>query len=353
MNFKNNIFKDKNIIVTGHTGFKGSWLVACLHLLGAKVTGISLKTGSSGQFRYFKKIKIYKDYRFDISDEKKLFKVFKKTKPYFVFHLAAQALVFDSIQDPIKTWKSNLIGTINILNCLNKLKHKCHGIIITSDKCYKNKEIRRGYKEFDELGGSDPYSASKASAEISFNSFYQSFLKNKKNIKVVSCRAGNVIGGGDWSRNRIIPDCIKSWSNRKTLIIRSPNATRPWQFVMEPIFGYLVLATHLVKDQKINGESFNFGPSSKKMVSVLNLIKMLSKNFKFSKFKVEKEKRVKESTLLKLNSIKIKKLLNWKTKLSLRETINYISIWYNMFEKNPRLIENETTRQIRLFFQKK
>ena len=159
-------------------------------------------------------------------------------------------------------------------------------------------------------------------------------------LSLATARAGNVIGGGDWSKDRILTDIIRSVKNKKKIKIRYPNSTRPWQHVLEPIYGYLFLAEGLYKNKKkINGESFNFGPSSKKMVSVLNLIKLLSKNFKFSKFKVEKEKRVKESTLLKLNSIKIKKLLNWKTKLSLRETINYISIWYNMFEKNPKLIK--------------
>jgi CDP-glucose 4,6-dehydratase len=226
------IFKNKKILITGHTGFKGSWLTLWLSLLGARVTGISF--GYPTFPSHFKVIKIAKRINhkiLDIRNFQNIKKTIKKIQPDFIFHLAAQSLVQTSYKDPLLTWSSNTLGSINILESLKVIKKNCNVIMITSDKSYKNLEIKRGYKENDLLGGYDPYSASKASAELAIQSYVNSYFNKNKNIKICIARAGNVIGGGDWSKNRIIPDCYKSWSKNKRAIIRNPNSTRPWQHV--------------------------------------------------------------------------------------------------------------------------
>ena len=223
-------FKNKRVIVTGHTGFKGSWLVAWLDMLGCNVMGISLDPNSGdNHFKILKKnIKII-DQRSDIRNEKSLKRLIIKFKPDIVFHLAAQSIVSTSYKFPKLTIETNVLGTLNLLTSLNELKKKCTAVLITSDKCYKNKEMTKGYKEDDELGGEDFYSSSKASAELIIHSFYQSFIKNKnKFLRIATARAGNVVGGGDWSKNRLIPDCMRYWSKNKKVILRNPNSTRPW-----------------------------------------------------------------------------------------------------------------------------
>ena len=223
-------YLNKKVIVTGHTGFKGSWLSAWLILLGAKVIGISDNYSTSPS--HFKSLKIknkIKHYLTDVRNLKEIKKIFIKHKPDYVFHLAAQPLVNTSYIDPIKTFETNILGTLNILESLRYIKNRCIAVIITSDKVYKNLEIKKGYKETDILGGFDPYSASKASAELILKSYINSyFFKEKKNIRIGIARAGNVIGGGDWSENRLIPDCIKSWSKNKTVILRNPRSCGSW-----------------------------------------------------------------------------------------------------------------------------
>ena len=246
-----NYFRNKKIIVTGHTGFKGSWLTLCLNLLGAKVLGISKDYPTSPS--HFKDLNIKKNIQnkiFDITNLKKTKKIFKEFQPDYVFHLAAQAIVSKSFRDPISTFNTNTIGTLNVLESLREVK-KCKAVIITSDKSYKNLEIKRGYSENDIIGGNDPYSGSKGAAELIINSYIKSFFINKKRIKIAIARAGNVIGGGDWSTDRIIPDCVKSWYKNKKITIRSPKSTRPWQHVLDAIRGYLILAIKL-DDKKIN-----------------------------------------------------------------------------------------------------
>ena len=340
-------FKNKVVLVTGHTGFKGSWLSAWLSLMGAKIIGVSLdKRNKKSHLNYLKFIKMYKDYRFDISDYKKIKNCIAKSKPDFVFHLAAQSLVGNAYENPLFTWKSNSTGTINVLNALRFLKKKCTAVIITSDKCYKNLEIKRGYVESDILGGIDPYSASKASAEIAFKSYFETFLKKKKNIKVISCRAGNVIGGGDWSKNRLVPDCIKAWSNNKIVQIKNPNSTRPWQHVLEPLNAYLSLAVALNKGLNINGESFNIGPSNKNSYKVSDLVKKMANFWGKPKWKLDKRKFFKESNLLKLNSTKIRKKISWKPVLSFDKSVEFTIEWYKKFNTNFSSINNETKKQI-------
>tara|TARA_B110000438_G_C15819438_1_gene653632 strand:+ start:314 stop:1399 length:1086 start_codon:yes stop_codon:yes gene_type:complete len=346
------IFKNSRVIVTGHTGFKGSWLTAWLKILGANVMGISLKPNTSPSHFVVSKInKEIKDVRLDIRNRKKLEKKIISFKPDFVFHLAAQALVGISYKNPVTTWESNVIGTLNILESLRKLKKKCNVVIITSDKCYFNKEVRYGYKESDILGGKDPYSGSKAAAEILIKSYINSFFSKQKNISIATARAGNVIGGGDWAENRIIPDCVRSWSKNKKATLRNPNATRPWQHVLEAVGGYLWLAVNLKFNKKIHGESFNFGPNLSREYSVLDLVKTISRFWKkVSWKKITKNKSsFYESELLRLNCNKAKKILKWKTVLKFDESIKLVADWYYEYYFGKENIINITTKQIKKY----
>ena len=334
MNFKKT-FKNKKVLITGHTGFKGAWLTLWLLHCGAKIMGISKDIPT--QPSLFNTLNLKKkiiDKKIDLKNIKILEREVKKFQPDFIFHLAAQSLVKKSLKDPYLTWISNSLGTINILEALRniKIKKKIIAIMITSDKSYKNIEIKRGYVESDRLGGIDPYSASKASAELALQSYINTFFKNKKkNIVFGIARAGNVIGGGDWADDRLIPDCMKSWSRKEIAKIRNPKSTRPWQHVIEAICGYLTFAQKLKINSKLNGEVFNFGPNNKNNFSVINLIKELEKNNLKLKWKIVEEKNNIESNLLKINSNKAKNLLRWKCILSFKETINYLAEWYKEY----------------------
>ena len=344
-------FKNKKVLITGHTGFKGSWLTLWLNLLGAKVTGISL--GYPTLPSHFTAINIKKKIShkiLDIRNFNSLNKTIKKVQPDFIFHLAAQSLVKSSYEDPLLTWSSNTLGSINILESLKAIKKTCNVVMITSDKSYKNLEIKRGYKENDLLGGHDPYSASKASAELAIQSYVNSFFNKNKNLKISVARAGNVIGGGDWSENRIIPDCYKSWSKNKKAIIRNPNSTRPWQHVLEAVYGYLVLAVKLNKNPKLHGQSFNFGPNTKKNYKVKELIKILEKNWKGFNWKNKNSKNLlHESNLLKLNSKKAEKILGWKTRLRFEETILMTANWYKEYLAKSNSMSNISIKQIEYY----
>jgi CDP-glucose 4,6-dehydratase len=330
-----NFFYKKKIIITGHTGFKGSWLTLWLKTYEANIFGISKDIPTKpSNFNASKVYKGIKNYKLDILDQKKLKRIFIKIKPDYVFHLAAQSLVKKSYEDPTVTWNSNLIGTLNILECLRQLNKKCNAVFITSDKCYFNKETHKGYKESDILGGEDPYSASKASTEILIKSYVKSFF-NKKNssIKITTVRAGNVIGGGDWSKNRLIPDCVIRWSGNNTVKIRNPMSTRPWQHVLEAIYGYILLATKLSKNSNLHGESFNFGPSSNSNHNVIYLLKTTKKFWKNIKWSIiiNKKKLFKESNLLRLNTQKVRKAIKWKSILKFEECIAMTINWYKDF----------------------
>ena len=347
-------FKNKKVLVTGHTGFKGSWLVTWLNILDCKVLGISLDPAKGdNHFKILKKNLKIIDKRADIRNEKNLKKIIKQFKPDIVFHLAAQSIVSTSYSYPKLTFETNVLGTFNLLSALAELKYKCIAIFITSDKCYKNIEVTRGYTETDELGGDDFYSSSKASAELVIYSFYKSFIKDKNRyLRIATARAGNVIGGGDWSKKRLIPDCVKSWSKNKTVVLRNPSSTRPWQHVLEALSGYLHLAYELNKNKELNGESFNFSNNDIKNFTVLKFIKGIQKYWKNAKWKVDKKSSFYESTLLQLNSNKAKKILNWKNKLKLSETIKLVGEWYKSYYKNNK--KNILTKeQIILYMRKK
>ena len=342
------IFKNKKVLITGNTGFKGSWLSLWMIKFGAKVYGYSnnVPTNPSNYKSLGLNKKITQIFG-DVRDKEKFEKKIKLIKPDFIFHLAAQAIVKDSYQNPYKTWETNTFGTINLLEALKKFKKSCTVIIITSDKSYKNLELKRGYKENDILGGKDPYSASKASAGIAVYSYINSFFSVSKNIKIAVARAGNVIGGGDWTKDRLIPDCMKSWSNKKKIIIRNPNSTRPWQHVLEALSGYLFLAYYLKKKKGINGEAFNFGPSKSSNYTVLDILKILEKKLSKFNWSVEKsDKKFYESKLLKLNCNKATKKLGWKSILSINEIIDYLAIWYDFYYKKNKNLYNFSLNQI-------
>ena len=351
MNF-NNVFKGKKVLITGHTGFKGTWLTIWLANLGAEVTGISLEPNTDPS--HFLSTQLHQkinDIRCDIRKKDELEKIIIDLKPDFVFHLAAQALVRLSYSDPVTTWETNVIGTLNVLDSLRNLKNNCTAIFITSDKCYDNVEWLWGYRETDPLGGPDPYSASKGAAELVIKSYIKSFFPDNGNIRVASVRAGNVIGGGDWSADRIIPDCIKAWVLNKEVNLRNPHSTRPWQHVLEPLSGYLCLAANLSERNELHGEPFNFGPAANQNFTVLELVKEMS--IHWDKVKWEKvldvNQNLYESGLLKLNCDKALHLLNWHAFLGFNETVRLTSEWYKSYYNKTSNIYDLTKEQIEFY----
>jgi len=333
-------FFNKRILITGHTGFKGSWLTAFLSTYSCKIYGVSKDIPTNPSHYRLLKIKNLKNFKVDITNLKLLKNVIYKVKPDYIFHLAAQSLVKTSYEDPNMTFTTNSIGTLNILETLRHLKKKCTVVMITSDKSYKNLEIKRGYKETDLIGGEDPYSASKGCAELIIQSYINSYFKKNDKISIAVGRAGNVIGGGDWSKDRLIPDCFKLWSEGNASIIRNPNSTRPWQHVIEVVYGYILLAKKLHNDTKIHGQVFNFGPSYKKNYKVIEILKYLNLFWKNCKWKIKKSNtNQKESVLLKLNSNKANEILKWKTTLSFKETLIYTLNWYKeYYSKKSKII---------------
>ena len=343
------IFQNKKVFITGHTGFKGAWLTAWLHKLGADIIGASIDTVSEpSHFSSTNLDKCIRDIRLDITNSEELKSIVIEEKPDFIFHLAAQSLVRESYINPVNTWNTNLIGTLNVLESLRGLDHKCVAVIITSDKCYDNVEWVWGYKETDPMGGPDPYSASKGAAELLIKSYVKSFFSNNGKVRIASARAGNVIGGGDWAKDRIVPDCVKAWSKDQVVQLRNPNATRPWQHVLEPLSGYLRLACALNESNKLHGESFNFGPPSKQNQSVVELVNVMSKHW--NKVKWEdisgNDDGPYESGLLKLNCDKALHFMNWRAVMEFDETVQMTAEWYDSFYSNPKNIFDITNKQL-------
>tara|TARA_E500000331_G_scaffold350256_1_gene394804 strand:+ start:709 stop:1803 length:1095 start_codon:yes stop_codon:yes gene_type:complete len=344
------IYSNKTVVITGHTGFKGSWLTAWLKLMGANVIGISLDPPTSpSHFHTANILDSIDDCRIDIRNIDEIKKKICETSPDFLFHLAAQPIVGRSYENPLETWSTNVIGTINILEALRFHKDKCTAVIITSDKCYDNLEWEWGYRENDALGGPDPYSASKGAAEIAIRSYVKSYFNNlDSGIRIASARAGNVIGGGDWAENRIVPDCIQAWSKNEIVQLRNPSSTRPWQHVLEPLGGYLVLASELSQKDNLHGEAFNFGPPAHQNHSVSSLVDEMSRYWPLVKWDRSKEAKevFYESGLLKLNCDKALHLLNWQAILSFSDTVRLTTEWYMHFYNNSESIAKVTDSQI-------
>jgi CDP-glucose 4,6-dehydratase len=335
-----NIYKDKTVLVTGHTGFKGSWLTTWLSHLGANVVGLSLDVPTvPSNYEVSNVSQNIIDNRFNILNVKKLNQLIVNCEPDFVFHLAAQALVRFSYENPLDTLLINSMGVANVLDALRLLNKPVIAVMITSDKAYDNVEWVWGYRETDRLGGKDPYSASKGMAELAIRSYVDSFFNAPdSNVRIGIARAGNVIGGGDWAIDRIVPNCMVAWSNDKTVDIRSPHATRPWQHVLEPLSGYLVLAANLVRDGNNHGNAYNFGPSANQNYTVNILINEMSKYWDKIKWNdvSENEGHVHEAGLLKLNCDKALFDLEWHSTLQFEEVVKMTVEWYKVYYQNPK-----------------
>ncbi len=338
MNKNQKFWRSKKVLITGHTGFKGSWLSLLLYFFKAKIYGYSLKPKKGFLFEKAKLNKIFqKSIYGDILDSKKLYKNLKSIKPSIIFHLAAQPLVVDSYKDPKNTFKTNIFGTINLLEAIRKVKSIKTVIIVTTDKVYKISKKNPYYDENHPLGATDPYGTSKACKELISESYMYSFFK-ERNISITTVRAGNVIGGGDYSKNRIVPDYLRSLNANKKLILRNPNHVRPWQYVLEPLFGYLSLAKkETLKKKGGNFQSWNFAPNKSDNVSVRRLIYYFQ-NSKLNKNKIKikilkNKNKEKETSTLRLNSIKSKKLLRWRNKYNLEKTVYAILKWNELTKK--------------------
>jgi len=328
------VFRDAQVLISGHTGFKGSWLSLWLKQLGARVAGISIDVPTEpSHFQAANLSDVIEDYRLDIRKGDELKAAIKKIRPDFVFHLAAQALVRRAYAAPVDTWLTNAIGTINMLEAMREIDNDCVAVLITSDKCYDNVEWEWGYRETDALGGPDPYSASKGAAELAIRSQVKSFFKPEGSIRIGVGRAGNVIGGGDWADDRIVPDCMRAWSQHETVSLRNPQATRPWQHVLEPLSGYLALAMSLKSDAKLHGEPFNFGPPAHQNHSVLDLITRMQKHWDQVRWEdcSSQYKGPYESGLLKLNCDKALHHLDWQPSWDFEETVRETALWYRNY----------------------
>ncbi|MBT6007810.1 MAG: CDP-glucose 4,6-dehydratase [Rhodobacterales bacterium] len=347
-----NKFKGKTVLVTGHTGFKGVWLTAWLKQLGARVVGIALAPPSEpSHFTVSRMADDMVDLRIDIRDRVELENAILSAEPDFVFHLAAQALVRPSYDDPIETWQTNVMGTLNVLEALRKLDKDCAVVIITSDKCYDNVEWVWGYRETDAMGGPDPYSASKGAAELAIRSHIKSYFPKGSKVRIVSARAGNVIGGGDWAADRIIPDCVKAWSDGNSVDLRNPHSTRPWQHVLEPLSGYLSLAIELSMRPELHGEPFNFGPPAQQNHSVLELVQQMALHWDQVRWQ-DVSNSIEgpyESGLLKLNCDKSLHYLHWHAVMGFEDTVRMTAEWYEAYYRQTGNIATVTQSQIEAY----
>lgn len=325
-----NFWKGKKVLITGNTGFKGSWLSLWLNSIGAEVYGYSLPLDNSKLLYNLLKLESSVNQTFgDINDYDFLEKNIVNSKPDVIFHMAAQPLVRDSYINPIETISTNVIGTANILDICRKVNTTQVIVVITSDKCYENFEQDTAYKEENPMGGHDPYSASKGCAELITASYRKSFFNNNSSASVSSVRAGNVIGGGDWSKDRLIPDSIKAFNNNTPVNIRYPNSIRPWQDVLDPLFGYLILAENQWKENIKYAQAWNFGPDSDSERSVENIMNMICKKWgNQASWVKNNHDEPHEASILKLDSSKSKNYLSWKPQKNIKETINDLVTWY-------------------------
>ena len=335
-----NFYCGKRVLVTGHTGFKGSWLSIWLHELGAEVVGVSQDPFTNRDNYVLSGIgnKMMADLRSDICDGQKMKEIFQKYQPEIVFHLAAQPLVRYSYEQPVETYEANVMGTIHVMEAIRATSSVKVGVMITTDKCYDNKEQMRGYKEDDPFGGYDPYSSSKGACEIAIQSWRRSFFNpndygKKHHVSLASVRAGNVIGGGDWALDRIIPDCIKALEQDKVIDIRSPKAIRPWEHVLEPLSGYMLLAKKQWEHPTEFCEGWNFGPESESVSTVWEVATELIKNYGKGELKDSSDPNaVHEAKLLMLDITKAKTKLGWKPRMNMQQCMELVADWYKRYK---------------------
>lgn len=331
----NNVYNGKKVLITGNTGFKGTWLSTWLHMMGADVYGYSIDVPTTPSMYEAIHLSEHVHQHFgDIRNKEEFNEYVQSVRPDFIFHLAAQALVYKSYKEPFDTITTNVVGTATVCEAVKQIEWSCTCVLITSDKAYDNVEWIWGYRETDHMGGKDIYSGSKGAAELIIKSYWHSFIKTMPNIKFGVTRAGNVIGGGDWAADRIVVDCIKAFSKNETVEVRSPKATRPWQHVLEPLSGYLTLGQYLSEGKSENGEPYNFGPRAEQTKTVFELAQDLAQLWGLNPneaVKLTGNAPFKEATLLKLNCDKALAYLHWHSTLKYEECVSFIAEWYRAF----------------------
>ena len=335
-----NFYKGKRVLITGHTGFKGSWLSIWLHELGAEVVGIGLDPYSEKDNFVLSDIgnKIKADIRADIRDGQKMKEIFAEYQPEIVFHLAAQPLVRLSYEIPVDTYEINVMGTIHIMEAIRATKSVKVGVMITTDKCYDNCETLKGYVETDPFGGYDPYSSSKGACEVAIQSWRRSYFNpedygKKHTVSLASVRAGNVIGGGDWAKDRIIPDCIRALEEGRVIDIRSPKAVRPWEHVLEPLSGYMILTKLMWENPTEYCEGWNFGPEAEGVSTVWEVASEVIKNYGLGELKDSSDSdAVHEANLLMLNINKAKSRLGWYPRMNMQQCMELVVDWYRRYQ---------------------
>lgn len=355
MNYFNNSYAGRRVLVTGHTGFKGSWLATWLSMLGAEVCGYSNDIPT--QPSLFEDAHLAEHLRHEIGDVRDLDRIrdlIVDFKPDVIFHLAAQAIVSVSYASPLETFGTNVMGTATVLEAMRSITWPCVGVIITSDKVYDNVEWPWGYRETDRMGGKDIYSGSKGAAELAFNSYLHSFFNAPDcPVRLATARAGNVIGGGDWAKDRIVADCVRAWQRGRVVQIRSPAATRPWQHVLEPLSGYLTLGSRLLASGSLHGEAFNFGPRGEQNATVVELLNSLAVIWGFedpsTSFDITGNSPFYESSLLKLNIDKSLLNIKWEPNLSYAECMTMTGVWYRDVVRHKAEPHGLTRSQIEAF----
>ena len=359
MDIVSDAFEGKTVLVTGHTGFKGGWLAVWLNYLGAKVIGYSLDPPTDPSF--FRAVDLKKriiNIKGDILDQEHLVSTMAQHKPEYVFHLAAQPLVRRSYLNPLETFETNIMGTLKVLEAVRCTPSVNVCVCITSDKCYENREWVYAYRENDPMGGHDPYSASKGAAELAISSYRRSFLNSKcgRSVSISSARAGNVIGGGDWAMNRIIPDCVRALILDKPLSVRNPRAIRPWQHVLDPLFGYLLLAARMKQESDRFAGAWNFGPLSSNSVTVRSLVERFIAEWgcgSWQDLSSRDSSGPHEADTLRLDCTKANSLLGWMPEYAISKSITETVAWYRAYYNKQSDMHDLTISQIKSYTERK
>jgi CDP-glucose 4,6-dehydratase len=333
-------YRNRRVLVTGHTGFKGSWLTLWLESLGAQVAGIALPPETQPSHWHLLSLDVA-DHAQDIRDAVALKRLLRAIRPEIVFHLAAQPLVRRSYRDPLATWETNVMGTANLLDACRDVADLKAIVVVTSDKCYENREWLWGYRENDRLGGHDPYSASKAATELVAASYRKSFFLGAQGPLLATARAGNVVGGGDWSEDRLVPDLVRAIGAGESLEIRSPGATRPWQHVLESLSGYLLLGQRLLEGRAEFAEAWNFGPDLQGNRTVSDVLARLQGHWPQVHWHATAAPQPHEANLLQLDSTKARQKLGWQPHWDLQQTLKMTAIWYREYLEAGRVVSRE------------
>lgn len=354
MGLNTDFWKDKPVLITGHTGFKGTWLAIWLHELGAKVAGYALEPPTTPSIFNLTGIgQVITSYEGDVRDLEQLKSIIRKQRPEIVFHMAAQPLVRESYANPLETYEINVMGTANLLETIRENANVKAVVNITTDKCYENNEWLWGYRENEPLGGFDPYSSSKACSELVTAAYRRSFFQSDSGSKtaIASARAGNVIGGGDWAKDRLVPDCIRAWLDQKPVSIRYPHAVRPWQHVLDPLYGYLTLAENLYLQGQKFAEAWNFGPNEENATSVRNMVETLAKFWgDDAMLEIDPDESLHEANYLKLDCSKARSRLNWHPQWDLTTALGKTIDWYKTYQLNPEDLLEKSLEQIVDYF---